>query len=193
MATHEQLRELVAEVAAAYFRNSHVSPAEIPTVIGQIASSLEAVPEDRTATATAAAPATATAMREERHFATDRDPGETERDEARRARRAAASRVRASITYAALISFEDNKPYKNLRPHLAARGLTPESYRTKWGLPPDYPMVAQSYSETRSQIAKSMKLGSRGTAARQQIRAGGRGARTGAPGRRRRTPANGKS
>jgi predicted transcriptional regulator len=178
----------VAEVAAAYFRNSHVSPAEIPTVIGQIASSLESVSLE------SAAPEERTAMREERHIATDRDP--TEREEARRARRAAASRVRASITHDALISFEDNKPYKNLRPHLAARGLTPNSYRTKWGLPPDYPMVAQSYSETCSQIAKSMKLGSRGTAARKQIRAGGRAAGAagaGAPGRRRRPPANGKS
>jgi len=57
------------------------------------------------------------------------------------------------------------------RAKAAARGLTPEAYRFKWGLPPTYPMVAASYSEARSKIAKSMKLGSRGLAARKQARA----------------------
>jgi predicted transcriptional regulator len=54
------------------------------------------------------------------------------------------AQIRKSITPNALISFEDGKPYKTLRRHLTIRGLTPEAYRQKWGLPRDYPMTAQA-------------------------------------------------
>ena len=64
-----------------------------------------------------------------------------------------------SVTPDALISFEDNKPYKTLRRHLATHGLTPEQYRDKWGLPRDYPMVAPNYSAARSQMAKQLGAG----------------------------------
>ena len=47
------------------------------------------------------------------------------------------AQIRKSITRDALISFEDNKPYKTLRRHLSVKGLTPEQYRQKWGLPGD--------------------------------------------------------
>lgn len=69
------------------------------------------------------------------------------------------AQIRKSITHEGLISFEDGKPYKTLKRHLTALGLTPEGYREKWGLPRDYPMVAASYSETRSALAKSAGLG----------------------------------
>ncbi|MER2268503.1 MucR family transcriptional regulator [Methylobacterium oxalidis] len=69
------------------------------------------------------------------------------------------AQIKKSITADALISFEDGKPYKTLRRHLTIRGLTPESYREKWGLPRDYPMVSASYSEARSSLAKSLGLG----------------------------------
>jgi predicted transcriptional regulator len=67
--------------------------------------------------------------------------------------------IRRSITPDALISFEDGKPYKQLKRHLTALGMTPDGYRAKWGLPPDYPMVAASYSAARSAIAKTLGLG----------------------------------
>ncbi|WP_244540889.1 MucR family transcriptional regulator [Methylobacterium sp. yr668] len=67
--------------------------------------------------------------------------------------------IRRSITHEALISFEDGKGYKTLKRHLTACGLTPETYRAKWGLPRDYPMVAPEYSERRSAIATSLQLG----------------------------------
>ena len=72
------------------------------------------------------------------------------------------------MTPDALISFEDNKPYKTLRRHLATHGLSPEQYREKWGLPRDYPMVAPNYSAARSQMAKQLGLGQRGQQARQR-------------------------
>ncbi|WP_245475634.1 MucR family transcriptional regulator [Mesorhizobium sp. M7A.F.Ca.US.006.01.1.1] len=59
-----------------------------------------------------------------------------------------------------IISLEDGKRYKSLKRHLrTAHDLSPEQYRQKWGLPNDYPMVAPSYSATRSALAKSLGLG----------------------------------
>src|SRR3954470_3097254 len=60
-----------------------------------------------------------------------------------------------------LISLEDGKPYRSLTRHLAKRGLTPEAYRAKWGLPPSYPMVAPNYAQRRSELAKARGLGQR--------------------------------
>ena len=73
--------------------------------------------------------------------------------------RASAQEIRRSVTPDFLISFEDGKSYKTLRRHLTLRGLTPEAYRAKWGLEPDYPMTAQSYSAQRSELARSLGLG----------------------------------
>ncbi|MFE1597702.1 MucR family transcriptional regulator [Methylobacterium sp. ID0610] len=70
-----------------------------------------------------------------------------------------AAEIRRSISHDALISFEDGKPYKTLRRHLTMRGLTPETYRRKWGLPHDYPMTSASYSEQRSHLARTLGLG----------------------------------
>ena len=67
--------------------------------------------------------------------------------------------VRKSVTPDFLISLEDGKPYKSLKRHLTRLGLTPQAYREKWGLPPDYPMVAANYALQRSELAKSMGLG----------------------------------
>src|SRR3712207_1793878 len=64
--------------------------------------------------------------------------------------------IRKSITPDHLISLEDGKPYRSLTRHLAKRGLTPEAYRAKWGLPPSYPMVAPNSSQRRSELAKSL-------------------------------------
>jgi predicted transcriptional regulator len=67
--------------------------------------------------------------------------------------------IRKTVTPDAIISLEDGRPYKTLRRHLAGRGLTPEQYRAKWGLPRDYPMTAANYAAQRSQLAKAAGLG----------------------------------
>lgn len=83
------------------------------------------------------------------------------------ASRTTPAQIGASITHEALISFEDGKRYQTLKRHLTACGLTPETYRAKWGLPRDYPMVAPGYSERRSAIARSLQFRpSRGSTAR---------------------------
>jgi predicted transcriptional regulator len=68
--------------------------------------------------------------------------------------------VKKSIHSDYLICLEDGKRFKSLRRHLRTQyNMTPEQYRDKWGLPPDYPMVAPNYAVTRSQLAKKMGLG----------------------------------
>lgn len=69
------------------------------------------------------------------------------------------TQIRKSITPEALISFIDGGPYKTLKRHLTGHGLDPSSYRQKYGLSSDYPMVAPSYSERRSSLAKGSGFG----------------------------------
>ncbi|AMJ61789.1 MucR family transcriptional regulator [Bosea sp. PAMC 26642] len=73
--------------------------------------------------------------------------------------------IRKSVTADAIICLEDGKSFKSLKRHLSSKfNMTPEQYRTKWGLPADYPMVAPAYAEARSALAKSMGLGRKAAA-----------------------------
>jgi predicted transcriptional regulator len=68
--------------------------------------------------------------------------------------------IKKSMTADYLICLEDGKRFKSLKRHLRTQyGMTPEQYRDKWSLPPDYPMVAPNYAVARSQLAKKMGLG----------------------------------
>jgi predicted transcriptional regulator len=68
--------------------------------------------------------------------------------------------VRKSVTADYLVCLEDGKKFKSLKRHLRTHyNLSPEEYRSKWGLPADYPMVAPNYSATRSRLAKDNGLG----------------------------------
>jgi predicted transcriptional regulator len=68
--------------------------------------------------------------------------------------------VKKSVTPDYIICLEDGKKFKSLKRHLRTRySMTPEEYRTKWGLPHDYPMVAPNYAKARSDLAKRMGLG----------------------------------
>ena len=71
--------------------------------------------------------------------------------------------IRRSVTRDTLICLECGRKGKTLRRHIAARhGLSPEQYRERWGLKPDYPMSAPRYSEARSAMAKQIGLGQYG-------------------------------
>jgi predicted transcriptional regulator len=68
--------------------------------------------------------------------------------------------VKRSITPDYIVCLEDGKKFKSLKRHLRTQyHMTPEQYREKWSLPPDYPMVAPNYAQARSQLAKQMGLG----------------------------------
>jgi predicted transcriptional regulator len=60
-----------------------------------------------------------------------------------------------------IISMIDGRPYKTLRRHLATHGMTPADYRQRYKLKPDYPMVAENYSEQRRAMAKKIGLGNK--------------------------------
>jgi predicted transcriptional regulator len=68
--------------------------------------------------------------------------------------------AKKSLTNDYIICLEDGKKFKSLKRHLRTQyNMSPEDYRDKWGLPPDYPMVAPNYAKARSQLAKQMGLG----------------------------------
>jgi len=71
--------------------------------------------------------------------------------------------VKKSITPDYLICLEDGRKFKSLKRHLRTKyDMSPDEYRTKWGLPRDYPMVAPNYAKARSELAKQMGLGQGG-------------------------------
>jgi predicted transcriptional regulator len=70
--------------------------------------------------------------------------------------------VKKSLTPDYIICLEDGKKFKSLKRHLRTHyNMSPEEYREKWGLEPNYPMVAPKYAEARSNLAKKMGLGQR--------------------------------
>jgi predicted transcriptional regulator len=74
--------------------------------------------------------------------------------------------IRKSVTAEFIICLEDGKKLKMLKRHLRSTyNMTPDEYRTKWGLAPDYPIVAPNYAQRRSEFAKKIGLG-RGTGRR---------------------------
>jgi predicted transcriptional regulator len=71
-----------------------------------------------------------------------------------------AAPIRKSVTPDYIVCLEDGLRFKSLKRHLRTHyNLTPDAYRKKWGLPPDYPMVAPNYAQARSTLAKKMGLG----------------------------------
>lgn len=142
-ASHEDHLELVAQIVGAYVTKNPLPRAELPALIANVAATLSSL-----GSSTPAAPA--------------------------QAKQAPAVPIRKSITPDYLISLEDGQRFKSLKRALAVRyGLTPDQYRAKWGLPPDYPMVAPGYSKRRSEVAKEIGLGqpSRPTRKRRPARA----------------------
>ena len=70
--------------------------------------------------------------------------------------------IKKSITPEYIICLEDGKKLKMLKRYLRTNfNMSPEDYRAKWNLPPDYPMVAPDYADLRSNFAKKIGLGKR--------------------------------
>jgi predicted transcriptional regulator len=129
--------DLTGGIASAYLSQNHCSITELPNLISTIHSALLGLTGGA---ATVAEPVVETETK-------------------------TPSEIKKSITPDALVSFLDGKKYKTLKRHLSGHGLTPDTYRTKFGLPVDYPMVAPSYSAQRSALAKASGLGARPEAA----------------------------
>ena len=124
------LIEMTAEVVAAYVSKNHVRVAELPGLISTVHASLAGM-----GTAPVAEPETANLV--------------------------PAVSIKKSVTDDYMVCLEDGRRFKSLKRHLqTAYGLSPEQYRAKWNLPRDYPMVAPGYARQRSELAKSIGLGS---------------------------------
>ncbi|HMK89983.1 MAG TPA: MucR family transcriptional regulator [Methylocystis sp.] len=130
MTTSTNNIELAAEIVSAYVSNNSVPPGELPSLINEVYSALLRVGSGAAAVAAPAEPPKP------------------------------AVAVKKSVTNDYIICLEDGKKFKSLKRHLRTQyGLSPEEYREKWGLAPDYPMVAPNYAKARSTLAKQMGLG----------------------------------
>jgi predicted transcriptional regulator len=68
--------------------------------------------------------------------------------------------IKKSVTNDFIVCLEDGRRFKSLKRHLhSEHGLSPDEYRSKWGLNKDYPMVAPAYADARSNLAKTIGLG----------------------------------
>ncbi|GJE60395.1 MucR family transcriptional regulator [Methylobacterium trifolii] len=122
--------ELAADIVSAYVSNNPVPPGELAQLIVRIHTALVQVVGG---TVEAKAPA---------------GPLQP------------AVPIKKSVTAEHIICLEDGRTFKSLKRHLRAKyDLSPEQYRAKWGLPPDYPMVAPNYAKARSDLAKAIGLG----------------------------------
>ena len=75
--------------------------------------------------------------------------------------------VKKSVNPDFIVCLEDGRKFKSLKRHLRTKyNMSPEEYRSKWGLAKDYPMVAPNYAKARSDLAKQMGLGQGGRAPR---------------------------
>jgi predicted transcriptional regulator len=120
---------LTASIVSAYVSNNTVSSSEIPGLINQVYAALKRVSNGAQAV-------------------TPTEPLKP------------AVPVKRSVTAEYVVCLEDGKKFKSLKRHLRTQyNMTPDQYRSKWNLPPDYPMVAPNYAAARSQLAKQMGLG----------------------------------
>lgn len=82
--------------------------------------------------------------------------------------------IKRSVFPDYIVCLEDGEKLKMLKRHLnTSYGMTPADYRAKWGLPPDYPMVAPNYASHRSTLAKSIGFGRKRAADTSPIEADG--------------------
>ena len=81
--------------------------------------------------------------------------------------------IKKSVFADYIVCLEDGKKLKMLKRHLqSSYNMTPDQYRERWGLPRDYPMVAPSYAERRSDLAKEIGLGRKTESATEPRRRG---------------------
>lgn len=127
---------LVADVVAAYVSNNSVAASDLPSLITEV------------------------------HLAFAKASGSVAGQVVAEKPKPAVNPKR-SVTNEYIICLEDGKKFKSLKRHLMTHyNMTPEEYREKWGLDANYPMVASSYAEARSNLAKKMGLGQKRAAAR---------------------------
>jgi predicted transcriptional regulator len=128
-ATNSNL-DLIVSIVSAYVSNNSLRMADLPELIASVHTSISNLMSSETKEAAPPKPA---------------EP---------------AVPIKKSIMPDYIICLEDGKKFRSLKRHIGtAYNLTPDQYREKWGLPPDYPMVAPAYSAIRSKLARDIGLG----------------------------------
>lgn len=125
----ELMLELTADVVAAYVSNNSIRAGELPGLIADVYAAFNN-----------------TEVREEAAPVAEKPKP--------------AVNPKKSVGDDYIICLEDGKKFKSLKRHLMTHyDMTPEQYREKWDLDPNYPMVAPNYAKARSMLAKKMGLG----------------------------------
>ena len=129
-ANDARLLSLTASIVAAHASNNQIAPEQLPNLITTVHRTLGGLGNEQ-----------------------EQAPPES-------SRREPAVPIRRSVRPDRITCLECGAKMKMLKRHLATEhGLTPETYRERWGLKRDYPMVAADYAETRSGLAKRSGLG----------------------------------
>lgn len=138
MAAKPSHTELTAGIVAAFVSNNTIDPLAIPDLIARIHTALLATVSPSEADVRSIGP----------HSCVDRQPC-----------RAPAVPIEDSITSEYIICLEDGAKLRSLKRYIKRKyALSPEDYRSRWRLPPDYPMTAPAYTQLRSRIAKEASL-----------------------------------
>ena len=126
------IMELTAQVVVAYVSNNSLPAADLPATIATVYAALG------------------------RSHAATRSPEAEPIPEKPKP----AVPINRSVTDDHIVCLEDGKTFKSMKRHLMTEHeMTPDAYRERWGLKPDYPMVAPAYAASRSRLAKSLGLG----------------------------------
>ena len=130
VADNSDLLEYATGIVAAYVGRNQIPQSDLPSLIKSVFDALAGV-----STAEAQVPVEAVELRP-------------------------AVPIKKSVTDDYIICLEDGAKLKMLKRYLMTHyDMTPEEYRAKWKLPPDYPMVAPNYAQARSEMAKRIGLG----------------------------------
>ena len=129
--SRSDVMRLSADVVAAFVSRNAVSVSDLQTLIGAVYVAMEGARGGEVAAPAAVAP-----------------------------RPKPAAPIGRSVQHEYIVCLEDGQKLKMLKRYLRSRyDLSPEEYRRRWGLAPDYPMVAPAYAERRSAFAKQIGLG----------------------------------
>ena len=129
MPGHQHHIELAADIVSAYVSNNSVPTTDLAALINDVYAALLRATTSEAPTPIAEVPKPAVPTKK-------------------------------SVTDEYIICLEDGRKFKSLKRHLRTQyDMSPDQYREKWGLAPDYPMVAPSYAKARSNLAKEMGLG----------------------------------
>jgi predicted transcriptional regulator len=127
----QDMLRLTADIVASYVSNNPIAPKDLQDLVKSVHGSLSRLGMDTSQVSSM--------------------PTEKQKP---------ATPISRSIQNDHIVCLEDGKKLTMLKRYLRSRyDMSPEDYRRKWNLPPDYPMVAPAYASRRSEFAKSIGLG----------------------------------